>query len=158
MSAAAATGAARARKILARSKSVLLIDWPSRDVPATLAAAGFAVTVRGGPGPADYAAWEAGDGEPMTRPIGRAPDHVDLVYWHRPFSELPSIIATAQRLGATAIWRQTGLTSEGTKAPDGCWAPPEESQQGRELAGGAGLSYVDDIYIADTARALSGPP
>jgi predicted CoA-binding protein len=156
MSAAAATGAARAREILARSKSVLLIDWPSRDVPATLAGAGFAVTVRGGPGPADYTAWEAGDGEPVTRPIGRAPDHVDLVYWHRPFTELPSIIAMAQRLGATTIWRQTGLTSAGTKAPDGCWVPPGESQQGRELAGAAGLSYVDDIYIADVVRGLAG--
>jgi hypothetical protein len=156
MNAKAVTGAARARQILALSRSVLLIDWPSRDVPTTLAAAGFAVTVRGGPGPADYAAWEAGDGEPVTRPIGRAPDHADLVYWHRPFTELPSIIAMAQRLGATAIWRQTGLTSEGTKAPDGCWAPPEESQQGRELAGAAGLSYVDDIYIADAARGLAG--
>jgi predicted CoA-binding protein len=156
MSAAAAGGAARAREILARSKSVLLIDWPSRDVPATLAGAGFAVTVRGGPGPADYTAWEAGDGEPVTRPIGRAPDHVDLVYWHRPFTELPSIIAMAQRLGATTIWRQTGLTSAGTKAPDGCWVPPGESQQGRELAGAAGLSYVDDIYIADVVRGLAG--
>jgi hypothetical protein len=153
----ATTGAAAARSILARTSSVLLIDWPSRDVPAALAAAGFAVTVKGGPGPADYTAWEAGDGEPVTRHTGRAPDHVDLVYWHRPFSELPSILAMAGRLGAKAIWRQTGLTSAGARAPDGCWSPPGESQQGRELAGAAGLAYVDDVYIVDAVRGLTAP-
>lgn len=157
MSKAATTGLAGARVILARTTSILLIDWPSRDVPTTLATAGFAVTVQGGPGPEDYTAWELRDGEVVTFHIGRAPDHVDLVYWHRPFSELPSIIAVAQRLGATTIWRQTGLTSTGAKAPDGCWVPPGESEQARDLAAGAGLSYFDDFYIADAARALSTP-
>jgi hypothetical protein len=46
----ATAGADEARSVLARSPSVLLIDWPSRDVPATLAAAGFTVIVKGGPG------------------------------------------------------------------------------------------------------------
>jgi hypothetical protein len=154
---AATTGADRARRILAQTSSVLLIDWPSRDVPAALAAAGFAVTVKGGPGPADYSAWQDDGAELVTRQTGRAPDHVDLVYWHRPFSELPSIIAMAQRLGAKAIWRQTGLDGTGAKAPGGCWAAPGESQQGRELAEAAGLSYIDDVYIADAVRGLTGP-
>jgi hypothetical protein len=157
MSKAASTGVAGARGILARASSILLIDWPSRDVPTTLAAAGFAVTVQGGPEPADYTAWEVRDGEVVTFHIGGAPDHVDLVYWHRPFSELPSIIAVAQRLGATTIWRQTGLTSAGAKAPDGCWVSPGESEQARDLAAGAGLGYIDDVYIADAARSLAAP-
>ena len=157
MSKAATTGPAGARAILARTSSILLIDWPSRDVPTALCAAGFAVTVQGGPGPADYTAWEVKDGEAVTFHIGRAPDHVDLVYWHRPFSELPSIIAVAQRLGATTIWRQTGLTSTGARAPNGCWVPPGESDQARDLAAGAGLGYIDDVYIADAARSLSAP-
>ena len=157
MTGAATTGAAGASRILAGCRSILLIDWPSRDVPATLAAAGFAVTVKGGPGPADYTAWELTGGELVTRRLGRAPGHADLVYCHRPFAELPGIIALAQRLGATAIWRQSGLTSTGAKAPDGCWLPPEETQQGHELAAAAGLTYMDDIYIADAARKLTGP-
>jgi hypothetical protein len=157
MTGAATTGAAGASRILAGCRSVLVIDWPSRDVPATLTAAGFAVTVKSGPGPTDYTAWEIAGGEPVTRPLGRAPDHADLVYCHRPFAELPSIIALAQGLGATAIWRQTGLTSTGAKAPGGCWAPPEETQQGRELAAAAGLNYIDDIYIADAVRGLASP-
>ena len=90
----------------------------------------------------------------MSRPLGREPESVDLVYCHRPFGELPGIIALAQRFGARAFWWQTGLTSGGGKDPAGCWAPPEESRQARELAGAAGLAYVDQVYIADAARAL----
>ncbi len=157
MTDAAAAGAAGARRILARSRTVLVIDWPSRDVPATLAAAGFTVIVKGGPGPMDYTAWEVTGGEAASRPLGRAPDHADLVYCHRPFSELPSIIAIARGLGATAVWRQSGLDGTGAKAPGGCWTPPGESQRGRELAAAAGLGYLDDVYIADAARALDAP-
>jgi hypothetical protein len=153
MTEAVTTGTAGASRILAQTRSVLVIDWPSRDVPAALAAAGLEVTVKGGPGPTDYTVWEVTDGEVVTRPLGRALVHADLVYCHRPFTELPSIIAMAQGLGARAVWRQTGLTSTGAKAPDGCWTPPGESQQGRELAATAGLDYIDDIYIADAAGA-----
>jgi predicted CoA-binding protein len=157
MTGAATTGAAGASAILAGCRSIVLVDWPSRDVPATLAAAGFAVTVKGGPGPADYTAWELANGEVVTRRLGREPGHADLVYCHRPLSELPSIIALAGRLGATVIWRQSGLTSTGAKAPDGCWLPPGETLQGHELAAAAGLTYIDDIYIAEAARELTGP-
>jgi len=153
MTEAVTTGTAGASRILAQTRSVLVIDWPSRDVPAALAAAGFEVTVKGGPGPTDYTVWEVTGGEVVTRRLGRALEHADLVYCHRPFSELPSIIAMAQGLGAKAVWRQSGLTSTGAKAPDGCWMPPGESGQGRELATAAGLAYIDDIYIADAARA-----
>jgi len=143
-----------AARVLADTKSVLVIDWPSRDVPASLAFAGFAVFVKGGPGPADYNAWHIESGEPVSRPLGHEPGRVDLVYCHRPFGELPGIIALAGRLGARALWWQTGLASDGTKDPSGCWIPPGESDQARELAAAAGLAYVDDVYIADAVRAL----
>jgi predicted CoA-binding protein len=140
-------------RILAETRSVLLIDWPSRDVPASLAFAGFTVFVKGGPGPADYATWELDSGEPVSRQLGREPDRVDLVYCHRPFGELPGIVALASRLGARAFWWQTGLTSGAGKDPSACWVPPQESRQARELAAAAGLAYIDDVYIADAARA-----
>jgi hypothetical protein len=143
-----------AARVLAKARTVLVIDWPSRDVPGSLAFAGFTVFVKGGPGPADYTAWELDSGAPVSRPLGREPSRADLVYCHRPFGELPGIIALAGRLGARALWWQTGLTSGGGKDPSGCWAPPEESRQARDLAGAAGLAYVDDVYIADAARAL----
>ena len=142
-----------AARLLAEARSVLVIDWPSRDVPASLTFAGFTVFVKGGPGPADYTAWELDRGEPVSRPLGHEPGRVDLVYCHRPFGELPGIIALAGRLGARAFWWQTGLASGGGRDPSGCWAPPEESRRARELAEAAGLAYVDGVYIADAARA-----
>jgi predicted CoA-binding protein len=142
-----------ASRVLAEARSILVIDWPSRDVPASLAFAGYTVFVKGGPGPADYNAWELDSGEPVSRPLGHEPGPVDLVYCHRPLRELPGIIALAGRLGARALWWQTGLASDGSKDPSGCWAPPGESRQARELAGAAGLAYVDDVYIADAVRA-----
>ena len=152
--AAQALATQEAARILGQTASVLVIDWPSRDVPATLTFAGFTVFVKGGPGPAGYSAWELDNGEPVSRPLGRAPSRVDLVYCHRPFGELPGIVALAGRLGARALWWQTGLASDGSKHPSGCWAPPGESRQARELAAAAGLAYVDGVYIADAARAL----
>ena len=144
-------------RVLAETRSVLVIDWPSRDVPASLAYAGYTVFVKGGPGPADYSAWALDGGEPVSRALGREPDRVDLVYCHRPLGELPGVVALARRLGARAFWWQTGLTSGGGKDPLGCWAPPEESRQARQLAASAGLAYIDDVYIADAVRAAAGP-
>ena len=154
MTGTAWTGQEDARRILSQAKSILVIDWPSRQVPATLAGAGFKVTVKSGPGPVDYAAWEIISGGVVTRPLGRAPEHADLVYCHRPIEELASIISLAQSLGASAVWRQSGLTGSGAKLPDGCWSPPGESRQGRELAAAAGLGYIDDVYIADAVQGL----
>ena len=151
--AAALAALEAAARVLAETRSVLVIDWPSRDVPASLAFAGYTVFVKGGPGPADYTVWELESGEPVSRPLGRALDRVDLVYCHRPFGELPGIIALAGRLGARALWWQTGLADDGSKDPSGYWVPPGESDQARELAGAAGLAYVDDVYIADAVRA-----
>jgi predicted CoA-binding protein len=147
-----------AAQVLAAAKSILVIDWPSRDVPASLAAGGLTVFVKGGPGPADYSAWELDGGEPVSRPLGREPGGVDLVYCHRPLRELPGIIALAGRLGARALWWQTGLASDGSRDPSGCWAAPGESRQARELAVAAGLAFVDNVYIADAARAIAEPP
>jgi hypothetical protein len=146
-----------AARILAGTKSALVIDWPSRDVPESLTFAGFTVFAKGGPGPADYTAWELVSGEPVPRPFGRQPGQVDLVYCHRPFAELPGVIALAGQLGARTLWWQTGLTSGGGKDPSGCWAPPEQSLQARELANAAGLAYVDEVYIADAVRSLGSP-
>ncbi len=42
------------REILQAVETVLVTDWPSRDVPEALVRAGFHVVVHGGPGPEDY--------------------------------------------------------------------------------------------------------
>jgi hypothetical protein len=138
-----------AATILGECASVLVIDWPSRDVPEALVRAGMSVIVKGGPGPSDYSNWEITNGEISSRQLARPPDHVDLIYAHRPFSELAQIIRLAQDLGARALWRQSGRTRDGAKSPQGCWVPAEESRQGSDLAATAGLAYVDSVYIVD---------
>lgn len=136
-----------ARQILRDARSVLVVDWPSRDVPEGLVRAGFEVVVQGGPD--TYSRWQLRDGALARVPIDGSPDHVDLVYCHRPIGELPGIVALAVRLGASALWRQSALAAEGVTDPTGCWLPAGESQEGRRLAESAGLAYVDDVYIAD---------
>lgn len=143
-------------QVLQSVHTVLVVDWPSGDVPDTLARAGFEVTVHGGPGPEDYSVYEYADGEVQVRHVGVAPAQVDLVYAHRPMAELPGIIATAQTLRAKTIWLQSGLTSSGTPDHRGCWVPQEDSRTARELAEAAGLAYLDEPYIADEVRHMIG--
>lgn len=143
-----------ARKVLERSRRIVLVDWPSRDVPDTLVRAGFTVVVKNGPGPVDYALQQLQDGQVVSRPgVGR-PSGADLVYAHRPTSELPGIVALAKDLGAFAVWRQSGMRSDGTKDPTGCWVPDEEAALARQIVESAGLTYLQDSYIADVARTI----
>jgi len=132
--------------------TALVIDWSSKDVPESLTIAGFHVVVRGGPGPEDYSAYELNIGEIVTRHLGRAPEGADLIYSHRPFSELPGIIATAKSLHVKTIWIQSGLSALGVKDPKGCWIPEQELRSARELVESAGLNFVTEPYIGDVAR------
>ena len=141
-----------AGQILRESGSILLVDWPSKDVPETLARAGYTVVVKGGPEPDSYRAYEVRDGEVASRRTGEAPAAVDLVYSYRPVEELPGIVAMAQRLGARAVWLQSGVASDGTKAPDGCWMDQAVSRTAREIVESAGLTYLEAPYIADEVR------
>ncbi len=143
-------------KILQGVHSVLVVDWPSRDVPDTLARVGFEVTVHGGPGPEDYSMYEWDGDEVVVRHVGVAPEQVDLVYVHRPMAELPGIIAMARTLGATTIWFQSGRTPTGSRDPTGCWVPDDESRQAHQLTGAVGIAYVDGPYIADAVRQARG--
>ncbi len=104
-----------AGQILSEARSILLVDWPSTDVPETLARAGYTVLVQGGPQPDNYSVYEVRDGEVVSRRTGRAPAAVDLVYSYRPIEELAGIAAMAQRLGADAVWLQSGVASDGRR-------------------------------------------
>jgi len=143
---------AEAGQILRETGSVLVVDWPSKDVPETLTRAGYTVLVKGGPEPDNYWAYEVRDGEVVSRRTGEAPAAVDLVYSYRPVEELPGIAAMAQRLGARAVWLQSGLASDGTKTPDGCWMDQAASQAARAVVESAGLAYIEAPYIADEVR------
>ncbi|MEX2046265.1 MAG: CoA-binding protein [Chloroflexota bacterium] len=140
-----------AATLLAETRTVLLVDWPSRDVPDTLARGGF--TVVSNDGPDEYNAYEVEGTEVRVRRIGRLPERADLVYTHRPIDELPEIVDTAKAVGAKAVWIQSGREDGGAKDPHGCWMPPRESEKAREIVEGAGLSYIEAPYIADAVRA-----
>ena len=140
-----------AQEILAAA-SVLVIDWPSRDVPDTLARAGFEVYVAGGPD--THSAVDLVDGKVMNRRVDHLPDVVDLVYAHRPLSELPRIVTKATQLKAAAVWRQSGVVASGERDARGCWVSDQESSEARAMVETTGLKYVDDDYIADVAREL----
>ena len=141
-----------AGQILRETSSILVVDWPSKDVPETLTLAGYTVLVKGGPEPDNYWAYEVRDGEVVPRRTGEAPAGVDLVYSYRPVEELPGIAAMAQGLGARVVWFQSGVASDGTKAPDGCWMDQAASQAARAVVESAGLVYIEAPYIADEVR------
>jgi predicted CoA-binding protein len=142
---------------LRNARGVLVIDWPSSDVPDALVRAGHEVYVKSGPGPRDYNVRELRDGEIVARPLGEAPGHVDLVYAYRPEAELPAIVSAARQLGARALWWQSGHADADAAVTDprGCWVSDEQSGRIRELAESQSLGYVDDVYIGDAARGAS---
>jgi len=138
--------------LLAATKIVLLIDWPSRDVPDRLARGGF--TVVSNDGPDEYKAYEPEVSEVRVREVGQLPKQADLVYTHRPIDELPEIVDTAKAVGAKAVWIQSGRDKTGAKDPRGCWLSQAESDKARKVVEEAGLTYIEAPYIADAARAL----
>lgn len=137
--------------LLRATKTVLLVDWPSRDVPDTLARGGF--TVVSNDGPDEYNAYEVVGDEVRVRDVGRLPQRADLVYTHRPIDELPEIVDTARSVGAKAVWIQSGRDENGAKDPHGCWMPEQESARARTIVERAGLSYIEAPYIAEALRA-----
>lgn len=125
--------------ILAGARTFLVIDWPTREVPVSLARAGYEVVVHGGPGPEDYTAYEVVDGEVVERRVGRPPAHADVVYTYRPIDELPEIVEQAVALGAGTVWVHAG------------------DDTARSIVEGSGLGYVDDPDIVGTVSAPPAP-
>lgn len=125
-------------ELLATSTSFLLIDWPDRDVPDTLARHGYRVVSADGPRDDEYNAYELAEGEVRVRPVDTPPIMVDIVYAHRPLAELDRIIEQARALNARAVWLQSG------------------SPQAKESVERAGLLYFDHPYLPDAVRGTAG--
>jgi sugar phosphate isomerase/epimerase len=153
---------ADAEAVLASSRSFLVIDWPTRDVPDTLALAGYEVVVHGGPGPNDYVAYTvapaagAGGATVVKRPVGAPPGRADVVWTYRPLAELPEAVRAAQACGAGTVWVHSGLAEGGAREPAGCWLPPGAADAARALVEGAGLAYLDQPSVADAVRRRAG--
>lgn len=143
-----------AADILRQAHRVVLHDWPDTDVPDSLALAGFDVTCFGGPAPDDIFRYEVVDGEAVGHKTGVPPETGDLLYIFRPIEELPRLLDEAKKIGATTIWRQSGLDHAGEKDTRGV-APSPDSEQWRSTVEAAGLRYVEDAYIGDISREVA---
>lgn len=145
--------------ILMAAHDIVLHNWPSQDVPDTLVAAGFGVTVYGGPEPDDISVCELVDGGIINRRTGKPPAHADLMYvfpWpgFELERDLPGVAGHAAALGASTLWYQSGRKSDGSTSSDGCWLSDAEGALVQSIAAAAGLGCVHDVYIADEVRAL----
>jgi hypothetical protein len=138
--------------LLSSSTSFLLIDWPSRDVPDTLARHGFSVIALDGSGVGEYNTYQMSEGEVAVRPAGGPPSRVDIVYAHRPVAELESIVEQARSLNARAVWLQSGLDGNGSRNPRGCWLPANEAARAKQMVESAEMDFLDSPYLADAVR------
>jgi predicted CoA-binding protein len=120
------------RRLLSTSTSILLIDWPSRDVPDTLARHGFSVVAQ--EGESRYVQYQVVDGDVVARPLDGSPRRADIVYCHRPIAELSGIIELARELNARSVWLESG------------------SPQARQMVEAAQMLYFDSPHIADAVR------
>lgn len=134
-----------ALETLRAARHVVVQDYPDRDIPDALTRAGLAVTIYGGPDPADIVTSELVDGAVVHRQTGRRPDSADLLYVYRPLAEIDGILADAGRLGVRTIWRQ----------PDIGGGPDPDADAWRTRVEAAGIVYVDAPPINDVARLLA---
>jgi predicted CoA-binding protein len=109
-------------------RRVLLVDWPSRDLPESLARAGFAVASQEGP---DTYVTYAASGDDVERRNAEAPNRIDILYAYRPFDELPEIVDLASRLQAQILYWETGPEP----------ASAEELSRAREIVESAGIEF-----------------
>ena len=138
---------------LQTAERIVVVDWPSKDVPDSLARAGLEVWVHGGPEPDNWSIQEVGEGDQIVgRKTGTPPVAADLVYSYRPLEELGEILELATRVGAKAVWLQSGKDENGNPDPRGTWMSDEDRTAARAAIEGSGFSYVDHPYIGDVAR------
>lgn len=142
-------------EVLASAQRILLVSFIGPEVPVTLASAGFDVVAKTGPAPGDWAACRASGDELVTTPLSQAPDQVDLVHIDigHAFDEYVDVAA---RLGAAAVWYHSARTRPPQAADNrGTWVPAAQSARQRQVVEAAGMTYVDDHYIADVARQIT---
>lgn len=146
------------RGVLQAGAVVVLVDWPSQEVPRSLLAAGLTVLsvnhVRGTASSYSIAADEVaaddgvdvlpgerrGDGALVIRRLDDLPVRADVVCVYRPAAELAAIARLAVALQARAFWVQGGGIM------------PDDA---RGIADAAGLRVVEGVSIADAARQLA---
>lgn len=143
-------------ELIRDTRTILLVDWPDREVPDSLARAGYVVVSRDGESDDEYNVYELIEGEVAVRPADGPLQQADILYAHRPLTELDGIVEQARSLGAKAIWLQSGRDPTGAADPTGTWLSEEDSRRARATVEGAGLAYVDSPHIVDAVVAVKG--
>ncbi|TMI79931.1 MAG: hypothetical protein E6H10_14615 [Bacteroidetes bacterium] len=140
--------------VLRKAKIVLLIDWPTPDLPRTLLEAGFMVFCYS---PNGYTRAEIvveyphdvnqknifppknKEGFLVFRPLASSPPDIDIVNVYRPEQEHAKIVTSLlPAVGAKCIWLQPPVTSINT----------------RDLAAKHKLIFIEGHDIAEIARQL----
>jgi predicted CoA-binding protein len=143
-----------AETILRTSRTILVVDWPTSDLPETLVRAGYVVHVKSGPGPEEHVEYVLDRDGMVTRRPAAAPDTIDVLHVYRPIEELAGFVALARKLRATTVWYLSGLATDGTRDSTGCWLPPDQSADARRIVESAGLVYIQQPSIVETVRAM----
>lgn len=139
--------------------TVLLVDWPSQDVPRALLAEGFEVvsanfaagtasaySLAGADGEASSpdgqgetpAPDREGDAALLIRRLEATPQRVDVLAVFRPQDEHARAVRNAMDLGVRVVWVQRGTLSD----------------EAREMAAGAGIAVIEDVSMADALQQL----
>ena len=140
------------------AKSVLIVDWPSQDVPRELIAAGFDVfSANLAAGTAsrysvgERSAAQSRDGVEVLPPqrdgdppliisrLATMPEHVDVIAFHRPAAEHAGIAQRAVDLGARMVWVQLGTLAD----------------DARRIAATAYIAVIEDTSINDAIHSLA---
>lgn len=120
-------------------QSILLVDWPSRDIPLKLVQSGFTVFSYSPDGYHQAFVTVTGNSndELVFHPMNKPPVAVDLVMIYRPSEEHASIIRDhVIPLGAKVLWLQ----------------PPVESMETGKMAIEQGLTFVQGRDIREIIR------
>ena len=137
---------------------MLVVDWPSQDVPRELIAAGFDVfSANLAAGTAsrysvgERAATQKSDGVEVLPPqrdgdpplvisrVAALPEHVDVVALYRPAAEHARIAQRAVDLGARTVWVQLGTLAD----------------DARRIAADAYIAVIEDTPINDAIHSLA---
>jgi predicted CoA-binding protein len=120
------------KHLLSETNTILLVDWQNKNIPITLAKAGFNVISYSPLQYCDVAIGSVnGIDELIFKPLTQMPQ-VDVVYVYRPEGEHAAIIQEhVLPLGAKVFWLHPPLTSAATG----------------QLAASEGLTYIEGVDI-----------
>lgn len=144
-----------ATALLEKAQRVLLISYIGEEVPRALLTAGFDVSCKSGPGPDQWSVARM-DGDLLAWESRTTPETpVDIVH-HDVGSMFDEYLDIAVELGASTFWYHSARTRPPMPHDNrGTWVPDDVSIEQHAKTEARGLRYVDDVYIADAARALS---